>query len=393
MPQSQPVTATDTAAAAVEGVAETPAAPEPESKVETAPVAVVAPVATPAPVPVDVDVAVAVAATETSAENGQEQPASQTKQEPIVAVLFPKATLITATTPAPIAAQFIRIPIVAVQAPAPAPVPVENKASLPPGVPTGVPMGVPMAIHNHTAAPPPAPGLGSVSTSNPNMGGPPQTQNQPSNSNSNPNAIISEKADLPVLYVGRIIGKGGEQIRDLQARSSCKIDVDQNVPHGQPRVITYQGPRDKIEFAKQLVGMLCCDNWKNVDLPLGFATRVKLQVPSHVIGKIIGRGGEMIKVSYSYRLQSACVRWSVVESSRGSCNGIVWCALFCFAIVYVYINPHSYSIFLIHIQCTGIAIQKLRQSTSRAQCRGRLGNKNHNSHWKRTFRQESRRND
>ena len=326
MPQSQPVTATDTAAV-VEGVAETPAAPAPESKVETAPVAVVAPVATPAPAPV----AVAVAATETSAGNGQEQPAPQTKQEPTVAVATPAATLIPAPVAAP--APVVPVPVAAVQAPAPAPVPVENKASLPPGVPTGVPMGVPMAIHNHTAAHPPAPGLGSVSTSNPNTGGTPQTQNQnqPSSSNSNPNAIISEKADLPVLYVGRIIGKGGEQIRDLQARSSCKIDVDQNVPHGQPRVITYQGPRDKIEFAKQLVGMLCCDNWKNVDLPLGFATRVKLQVPSHVIGKIIGRGGEMIKVSY--RLQSTCVRWSVVESSRGSCNRTVWCALFCFAFV------------------------------------------------------------
>jgi far upstream element-binding protein len=108
---------------------------------------------------------------------------------------------------------------------------------------------------------------------------------------------MNEKCDLPTLYVGRIIGKGGEQIRDLQARSACKIDVDQNVPHGAPRVITYQGPRDKIEFAKSLVQMLCSDNWKNVDLPLGFATRVKLMVPSTVIGKIIGRGGEMIKVS------------------------------------------------------------------------------------------------
>jgi far upstream element-binding protein len=109
--------------------------------------------------------------------------------------------------------------------------------------------------------------------------------------------IITEKENIPVQYVGRIIGKGGEQIRDLQARSACKVDVDQNVPHGAPRVITYQGTRDKIDFAKSLVAMLCKDNWKTVELPLGFASRAQLQVPSGVIGKIIGRGGEMIKVS------------------------------------------------------------------------------------------------
>jgi predicted RNA-binding protein YlqC (UPF0109 family) len=62
-------------------------------------------------------------------------------------------------------------------------------------------------------------------------------------------------------------------------------------------VITYQGTRDKIDFAKSLVAMLCKDNWKTVELPLGLASRAQLQVPSGVIGKIIGRGGEMIKVS------------------------------------------------------------------------------------------------
>ena len=31
-------------------------------------------------------------------------------------------------------------------------------------------------------------------------------------------------------------------IRDLQARSGClRIDVDQNVPHNAPRIITYKG--------------------------------------------------------------------------------------------------------------------------------------------------------
>lgn len=107
--------------------------------------------------------------------------------------------------------------------------------------------------------------------------------------------IISETTELSSQFVGRIIGKGGEQIRDLQARSACKVDVDQNVPHGAPKIITYQGTRDKIDFAKSLVSMLCSHTGKDMELPLGHAKKIQLGIPSTVVGKVIGRGGEMIK--------------------------------------------------------------------------------------------------
>jgi len=51
----------------------------------------------------------------------------------------------------------------------------------------------------------------------------------------------------------------------------------------------------KRAFAKQLVAMLCKEGAKDTDLPLGKAVRKIVQVPSNVIGKIIGRGGEMIR--------------------------------------------------------------------------------------------------
>jgi len=78
----------------------------------------------------------------------------------------------------------------------------------------------------------------------------------------NPEQTVEERGEVSALYVGRVIGKGGEMIRDLQARSGARIDVDQNVPAGQPRVITYRGTRDTVDFAKQLVHMLsvrCCE--------------------------------------------------------------------------------------------------------------------------------------
>jgi far upstream element-binding protein len=84
-------------------------------------------------------------------------------------------------------------------------------------------------------------------------------------------------------------------IRDLQARSGCRIDVDQNVPDGAPRIITYKGTRSTIDFAKQLVSILCREGGSEADLPLGQAMKKLVLVPASVIGKVIGRGGEMIR--------------------------------------------------------------------------------------------------
>jgi hypothetical protein len=72
---------------------------------------------------------------------------------------------------------------------------------------------------------------------------------------SNPNAIVEERGEISAQYVGKVIGKGGEMLRDLQARSGCRLDVDQNVPHGHPRILTYRGTRKKVDLAKQMVGI------------------------------------------------------------------------------------------------------------------------------------------
>ena len=84
-------------------------------------------------------------------------------------------------------------------------------------------------------------------------------------------------------------------IRDLQARSGARIDVDQNVPSGMPRGITYRGTRKTVDFAKHLVGMLQQENVNENDLPLGDASRRQVVIPAQAVGKVIGRGGEMIR--------------------------------------------------------------------------------------------------
>ena len=119
----------------------------------------------------------------------------------------------------------------------------------------------------------------------------PTTTSQIQQSSPSSNAL-EEKEFLESTYVGRVIGKGGEMIRDLQARSGCRIDVDQNVAPGQPRIITYRGSRKTIDFAKNLVHLLCSpDTTKmgDMDLPLGEAKQKMIAVPSSSIGRLIGR--------------------------------------------------------------------------------------------------------
>ena len=107
---------------------------------------------------------------------------------------------------------------------------------------------------------------------------------------------IEEKDELPRNHVGSIIGKGGEMIRDLQARSGCFIVVDnQDVKSGLPPMITYRGKcTEDINFAKSLVSMLCNNQKDKVELALGQASMKQMQVHKSDAGRIIGRGGKMI---------------------------------------------------------------------------------------------------
>ncbi len=122
-----------------------------------------------------------------------------------------------------------------------------------------------------------------------------QASSTPSTSNPE-SAIVEERGEVPAIFIGRVIGKGGEMIRDLQARAGCRMDVDPSAGKpGSSRIIVYRGTRKTVDFAKRLVQMLCSENVSEADLPLGEAHRKLLVIPAHTVGKIIGRGGEMIR--------------------------------------------------------------------------------------------------
>lgn len=54
-------------------------------------------------------------------------------------------------------------------------------------------------------------------------------------------------------FMGRIIGSKGVTINDLQRRSACDIQINQDVPHGRDCEITIRGTRQGIEMVKQML--------------------------------------------------------------------------------------------------------------------------------------------
>jgi hypothetical protein len=55
------------------------------------------------------------------------------------------------------------------------------------------------------------------------------------------------------MYMGRIIGQKGVTINDLQKRSGCDIQINQDVPVGHDCQITIKGNRQGIETAKKML--------------------------------------------------------------------------------------------------------------------------------------------
>ena len=70
---------------------------------------------------------------------------------------------------------------------------------------------------------------------------------------SDPASATTATVDCPPSFVGRVIGKGGETIKGLQAQSGAHITIDQNFPEGVPRKISISGPSGCVTIAVRLI--------------------------------------------------------------------------------------------------------------------------------------------
>ena len=106
------------------------------------------------------------------------------------------------------------------------------------------------------------------------------------------NGEAKETVQCPQALVGRLIGKGGDTIKDLQRRSGARIQIDQNYPEGQSRLVAVEGAahcvRAGVELVRSLIG-----NSPAVGngAPGRLAT---FECPKQLVGRVIGKGGETI---------------------------------------------------------------------------------------------------
>jgi len=67
-------------------------------------------------------------------------------------------------------------------------------------------------------------------------------------------AVFNEDYKIPNNLVGLVIGRGGEQIKKIQAESQCKIRIASEGDGTPERSCTLIGSQEQIDMAKQLLG-------------------------------------------------------------------------------------------------------------------------------------------
>nr|ADI46928.1 CRB1m [Volvox carteri f. nagariensis] len=105
-------------------------------------------------------------------------------------------------------------------------------------------------------------------------------------------SIASETLSCPTDKVGRIIGRAGATIRELEASTNTRIQVDHKALGDKPVIIS--GRRDDVENAKRVVQDLICGS--NEAVPPGTGeVQETVECPPGIVGRVIGRGGETIR--------------------------------------------------------------------------------------------------
>jgi len=133
------------------------------------------------------------------------------------------------------------------------------------------------------------------------------------------NALVTRTIDCPQSMVGRIIGRGGETIKGLQASSGAHVAIDQNVGEGEPRKITIAGAAACVDVASELVENLLLGTGVGGGLLVtpGQITR-SIECPKESVGKLIGRGGETIR-----GIQTATGARMQIDQTRQPCQVIL----------------------------------------------------------------------
>lgn len=98
---------------------------------------------------------------------------------------------------------------------------------------------------------------------------------------------VVETLMVPATLVGKLIGRGGETIRQLQQSTGTDIQID-HAGQGSEKKITVTGSKENVAKAK--TSILTIDSTESSKT---------IECPPSLVGKIIGRGGETIRALQS----------------------------------------------------------------------------------------------
>ena len=129
--------------------------------------------------------------------------------------------------------------------------------------------------------------------------------------------------ECPQSQVGKMIGPGGTTIKDLQAKSGAKIQIDQDFPDGVPRKIRVAGTQTAVTTATQLISVIM----EGTSAPTtgygqqrtsGGGGGQTIECAKSIVAKVIGRGGETIK-----SIQSRSGAKVQIEQNQDPCKIII----------------------------------------------------------------------
>eukprot|EP00878_Enallax_costatus_P002253 GHUV01002426.1.p1 GENE.GHUV01002426.1~~GHUV01002426.1.p1 ORF type:complete len:574 (+),score=218.02 GHUV01002426.1:84-1805(+) len=144
----------------------------------------------------------------------------------------------------------------------------------------------------HEAAPAPVYGNpGQSMESNLGSGGPPPVREGFSQVQ-NEDGSISEVLAVSKHLVGKLIGKGGTTIQQLQGTTATNVQIDQEGTDLGPDVkrVTIRGRADNVAKCKDAIKQML----EEAVAPQG-ETEEKVTCPPGIVGRVIGRGGETIR--------------------------------------------------------------------------------------------------
>ena len=107
----------------------------------------------------------------------------------------------------------------------------------------------------------------------------------------------TEIVDCDANLVGRVIGRGGETIRNMQNMSGARIQIDQNFPQGEPRKITISGSDQTVEMAMRMLKDVMENGPNNTGVIVAADGQQHQEVvpcDKGMVGRLIGHKGETI---------------------------------------------------------------------------------------------------